>query len=50
MRFGPGVVQEIGMDFASIKAKNIAVFTDANARNTRCMAAPSPPPRSASWM
>ena len=28
MRFGPGVTQEVGMDLANLKAKNVGVYTD----------------------
>ena len=30
VRFGPGVAREVGMDFQSLKAKHVAVFTDKN--------------------
>ena len=28
VRYGPGVTQEVGMDMANMKAKNVCVMTD----------------------
>ena len=30
IRFGPGVTQEVGMDFKNMGAKKVGVVTDAN--------------------
>ena len=30
IRYGPGVTQEIGMDFDNMKAKHVGVYTDKN--------------------
>ena len=30
VRYGPGVTQEVGMDFANLKAKHVGVYTDKN--------------------
>ena len=30
IRYGPGVTQEIGMDFDNMKAKHLGVYTDKN--------------------
>ena len=30
VRYGPGVTQEVGMDLANLKAKNVGVYTDKN--------------------
>lgn len=30
IRFGPGVTQEVGMDFKNMGAKKVAVITDPN--------------------
>jgi len=33
IRYGPGVTQEVGMDLAGMKAKNVGVYTDSNLVN-----------------
>lgn len=37
IRFGPGSTQEVGMDFANMKAKNVLVITDKIIRNLHPM-------------
>ena len=33
IRYGPGVTQEVGMDFANMKSKHVGVYTDSNLVN-----------------
>ena len=37
VRFGEGVTNEVGMDFANMKARKVGVFTDSTVRNLTAM-------------